>query len=522
MPASQSERPELLATQRLHHAFTAFADRPALVTATETLTYQQLGERVEAYRTTLRAAIPAGHSALIGFLTSDTADAYAALLAILLQGHAYVPLNPHHPLERNKRILDQAKLQWVLTATPRLSQALPHPDEGGYQLLAPATDKASFSTPTSVQPSGLAYLLFTSGSTGQPKGVPLHHRQLAAFLAAVLDDGLYDFTPEDRFLQTFELTFDLSIFSTLVPLCVGACCYVLPNEGIGPLKVYEWLEDHAITVCLMVPSVLAHLKPYFAEIELPSLRYSLFCGEALPYALATAWHQCCSSAQLENVYGPTEATIFCTRYPVAAPLAAQEQRHGVVAIGTPLTGMQCLLLTETGDVLGPDSREVMGELLLIGDQVTTGYWHNPSKTAAAFRTISWQGEQVAAYRTGDLAAFNARGQLVYLGRTDAQVKIEGYRVELGEIEHHIRQHTGQDQAAVIAVPNANGRMLLQGFTEPFAGEVDAVLEALKNSLPPYMLPRSLTILDALPLNANGKIDRVALRQLVHTATPDSA
>jgi len=505
------------------HAFLDAAlqhpQRPALHTRDIETTYADLLHPVQHIRQAL--ATHALGAQRIGLRTGDSLLTYAGLLAIMGNGAAYVPLNHHNPAERTAAILADADLQLVLsdTADPVLDTACAaagvpvlRTDGLGLAAPAPSPDQLAHLLPG---PDHMAYLLFTSGSTGRPKGVPLYHRNVSAFFAAV--QPLYNITPADRVVQMFELTFDLSVFSTFAPLTQGACCVVVPERGVSYLSIAATLEEQAITVALLVPSVLNYLRPYFDELELPHLRLSLFCGEALPQDLVEAWHRALPPAcVIENVYGPTEATIFCTRYVWHPQHSAAQAHHGVVPIGKPLPGMTCPVLdADTGQ---PQPHGQPGELALSGPQVTTGYWRNPDKTQAAFVPAETSALGVAYYKSGDRCFVDADGDIIYAGRMDHQVKIDGYRIELGEIEHHARQHLGTGVAvAVVAVPQADGKLQLALFHEA-PDHPEATLRAhLQAQLPPYMQPRTITPLAALPLNLNGKIDRPALvaAQLAH-------
>lgn len=508
----------------IHRVFKAARQYPeavALVAGEETLTYTDMMRRITAIRLKLRELeTKFGHQERVGVLTGADAWTYCALLALLAERSAYVPLNRHNPDARNLQVIEEAGIS-ILLVSKRSDEvdALVMKSVDLRQVVglseldtAPNPD---FSFPETHTSENLAYLLFTSGSTGKPKGVPIHWGQLDAFVKAVLDAGTYDFRHTDRFLQMFELTFDLSIFSYLVPLCVGASVYVLPDDGMVALGVYDMLEEQRLTVALMVPSVLGHLAKYLDEIELPHLRWSLFCGEALPHSAATQWAVAAPNARIENVYGPTEATIFCTRYPFHPDQSAVEQVHGTVPIGKPLPAMSLCVIDAAGKVL-PEGQE--GELCLMGPQVTTSYWENPDKTAASFITIDYKGQMTPAYRTGDLARVNPHGNYVFLGRNDSQVKIEGYRIELGEIEHHVREFIGHPMCAVVPVANAAGQHTLHLFVEERPGlDIHQLFTHLRHHLPTYMLPRETTPLGALPLNLSGKVDRAKLKELAASA-----
>jgi D-alanine--poly(phosphoribitol) ligase subunit 1 len=508
--------------ERVLRAVRQYPQRPALVARGQVYTYEQFFRYVTAVRQEIRRQESnLGHQERIGLCTADDVWTYAAIIALMCERSAYVPLNRKSPEARNLSIVEDAELKVVFMSdrTPEFDQLQrASPD------MRSVVEMARLTLPDAIEnqffeehePTNLTYLLFTSGSTGRPKGVPIHQAQLKAFVDAVVDGGVYDFRPDDRFLQMFELTFDLSIFSYLIPLCVGACVVAVPESGIGHLKVYETLEDEQITVALMVPSVLAHLQSYFPEIELLNLRWSLFCGEALPHSLAAQWANCVPRAHIENVYGPTEATIFCTRYRFHEAQSRLEQVQGVVPIGKALAGLELCVLPTNGS-LHPLPEGSQGELALIGPQVTTGYWHLPERTAAQFVPLDWKGTHRMAYRTGDLAKVNPHGNYVYLGRTDNQVKIEGYRVELGEIEHHVRLFTRHGLCAVVPMPTESGGTILHLFVEPFDGATGRLMEHLRQQLPVYMVPRHLHLLDNLPLSLAGKVDRPALKLMTADA-----
>jgi acyl-coenzyme A synthetase/AMP-(fatty) acid ligase len=307
----------------------------------------------------------------------------------------------------------------------------------------------------------------------------------------------------------FDLTFDLSIMSAFTAPLIGASSYIPAAKGAWYLDVQRTMEKERITVALMVPSVLAFLQRYFEEIQLPDLKYSMFCGEALQVSLVTEWAKCIPNARIFNVYGPTEATIFCTSYEV--PRNGEVLSHrGVVSIGTALPGTELLILDEN---LRPiTATGETGELGLAGAQVTDQYWHNPQKTADAFVRVS-NGEALPVYKTGDLA-FEKDGNFFYCGRSDYQVKIAGYRVELGEIEYHASQTHGAESTAAIAKPDASGNYVIHLFVQAKDGMEPAALAEyrahLSRALPSYMVPHKIHVMGALPLNQNGKIDRKQL------------
>ncbi len=450
----------------------------------------------------------------IGVLTSDGVQTYAAILAILANGGTYVPINSNSPIARNQSIVDEAGITGLVydpadESISRMAAGL----GVGRKILPlrfatiPKGDSLHFRGEDVSNP---AYLLFTSGSTGKPKGVPIGHENLNNFMAVMLDSGIYDFHAADRFLQMFELTFDLSVMSLFVPLSIGACCYVVPDSSFGAATILKVLEEYEISAALMVPSMLVFLEPYLeTKIRLPSMRHSMFCGEALPDSLVQKWQLAAPNSTIENLYGPTEATIFCLRYlwdPAASPAAAV---NGIVPIGTPLPGTDVLLADEFGQPISESG--VKGELLLMGAQLATGYWQDAEKTAAAFINVGDKPEAIRAYRTGDLCSLNAQGDFIYHGRIDSQVKIDGHRVELGEIEHHVRDVLNRSNIAVVAA-SKGGRNFLALFVEESEIDLQEVTNALKARVPGYMIPTRLECIDKLPLNLSGKVDRPILRK----------
>jgi D-alanine--poly(phosphoribitol) ligase subunit 1 len=440
----------------------------------------------------------------IAIFTENTIYTYASVLGILSCGACYVPLNHHNPVERNRGIIDDAGIKVLLYSEE---------DEKAHDLSGSGpvgTECRALNTrvrpaavrldPIDQAPSDLCYLLFTSGTTGKPKGVPIYQRNLSAFLDMMLESGRYDFTSSDRFLQMFELTFDLSVFSFLVPLSVGASFCPIPRKEMAYLEVAEVLQRRQITVALMVPSVINFLKPYFGEISLPEMRYSLFCGEALYHETLCSWANCVPNAKIENLYGPTEATIFCMRYEWQRGETSHPQGKGIVPIGRPMEGMDAVKLND-------NSEDEEGELCLRGEQVTLGYWNNPSKTAEVFGTTT-DGERF--YRTGDLCKIDRDGSFLFLGRIDNQVKIDGHRVELEEIEFHARAFCGDQQVIAAARRSEVGSHVILLFVEGENDVREGMREHLRKHLPEYMVPREMITVSRFPLNSNGKIDRKAV------------
>lgn len=518
-----------------------FPDRPALQIGTEVRTYSALRDRAAAIAATLDALAPADEERLTAVFAARSTTAYAGILAALFRGHGYVPLNPGFPTDRTQAMLVRSGCSTVIVdnnAAKQLDEVLAGV-ETNLLILLPDTDDASdwalrwpshrFVTAGDLRPStdwragpvdpnGIVYLLFTSGSTGQPKGVMVAHRNVTHFVDAMVER--YAVTEADRLSQTFDLTFDLSAFDMFVTWEAGAClCVPTAAEKALPGR---YVTDAGLTIWFSVPSTavlmsrLRLLKPG----RYPALRYSLFCGEALPIEVIEKWADAAPNSTLENLYGPTELTIACTLYRWNREHSPAESELGVVPIGEPYPGMKVLVVDEQLREVAPGET---GELLMTGPQLTLGYYRDVERTAAAFLVPPDQTE--VFYRTGDRVRRPLPGKpLTYLGRIDNQIKIQGYRVELGEIEEILRQEAGVDVAIAIGWPvTASGADGVVGFLGAADADVDAVRARAIGRLPPYMHPSSLRLMPEFPLNSNGKVDRKALLRMLeqeaHGAQP---
>lgn len=514
-----------------------FPDRPALQLADETFSYRQLRSRASRLASTLSRHASASGPALTGVFGHRSVTAYAAVLAGLLRGHGYVPFNPNFPTDRTRSMLIHSDCRSIIVdahGARQLDEVLAGVEN---ELLLLLPEQEDVSAPSGrwpqhrflgardlqdagavpqaiVDPGGIAYLLYTSGSTGQPKGVMVAHRNVTHFVDAMVER--YEVTEHDRFSQTFDLTFDLSAFDMFVAWERGAClCCPTQSQKLFPGK---YITDCGISIWFSVPSTavlmsrLRMLKPG----KYPGLRYSLFCGEALPIEVMQNWGEAAPNSILENLYGPTELTIACTVYRWDSARSPGECEHGVVPIGEPYPGMRVLVTDE-------QQKEVaigqVGELLMTGSQLTLGYYRDPARTAASF--VVPPGHSDVYYRTGDRVRRPRPGQpLVYLGRIDNQVKIQGYRVELGEIEAVLRQEAGVEVAIAIGWPlTASGADGIVGFLGTEAADTEAIRRRVIARLPPYMHPSEIHPIGEWPLNANGKIDRKALRAMLAADNP---
>ncbi len=465
-------------------------------------TYAELGARISQIRAAIKSTIPAEEK-LVGVVANDDLGTYAALLSLWAEGRAYLPLTPEAPVDRNARITASAGVKYSLCSD----------DNTGFLTCKAVRTDALPEVPLNVTfpdhaEEDLAYVLFTSGSTGEPKGVPITRGNLAASIDAFQALGI-PFTTADKCLQMFELTFDVSVICYLVPLLHGACVYTIPKNEIKYVYVAGLIEEHEITFALLVPSIINYLRPYFDEIQCPAMKHCLFTAEALPLDVTMEWSRCIPNARIMNLYGPTEHTIFCTHYTVD-PSGANKEMNGVVSIGRAMYGSVIVVMDDERRILPPNEK---GELCLAGGQLTPGYWQDPEKTAQAIFHMEYNGVMQRFYRTGDLCTIDAQGDAMYLGRLDHQVKIQGYRVELSEIEHHARAFLVRTNAVALAVTNYKGINEVTLAIEGPESGTGPLMAHLREKLPTYMVPTRIRFVTAFPLNANGKTDRNALRAL---------
>jgi len=440
----------------------------------------------------------------IGIVEKDDIETYASLLAVLLSGNTYVILNPHNPVSRNNTIIQSTDIQLLLQSdSTDLNINVPK------HLKLICTESSSSNNilrdlKISAKDEDLAYIIFTSGSTGIPKGVPISHRNLNAFYEAYssLD---FDLNHNDRMLQMFDLCFDVSIVSTLYPLTVGACIYTIPQNGVKYTQVYELLEDKELTFAAIAPSLLSYLQPYFEEINLPYLKYLILTAEASNWNLLSQFVPCIPNANLVNLYGPTEATIYCTAYHLDPKNV--HTYNGMLAIGKPFKSMHTLIIDDNLQIIPKGEK---GELCIAGAQLMEGYWKDPKKSKEVFVELNCFGVPTRYYRTGDICFMDEDDCIHYCGRKDYQVQIQGFRVELNEIEHTVRQYHPNGSNVVIAKPNQIGNQELHLFLEKYEGEDTVLMDYLKEKLPIYMCPKNIYGINELPLNSSGKIDRKKL------------
>ena len=505
-----------------------FPDRPAVVVQGAALSYRRLRETAIRIAASIQAHQKDPSTPLTAVFAHRSATAFAGVLGALLAGNGYVPLNPTFPVARTRLMLERSQCRSIIVDAGSLRQvdALLDGEYGQLLVIAPDLEDpqhyrerwpqhvfvgledlegcAAWREPTQGW-DAIAYLLFTSGSTGAPKGVMVAHRNVTSFVDHIADR--LEVTEHDIFSQTFDLTFDLSAFDMFVCWGRGAClCCPSQKTLINP---GQFIRGHGLTVWFSVPSTVSLMNQMglLKPGGFPSLRLSLFCGEPLPVSCADAWLRAAPNSVLENLYGPTELTIACTSYSWRPEQSASESELGIVPIGFPHPGMNTLVVDESLNEVNPG---VEGELLMNGPQMSLGYWKDSEKTSSAF--VVPPGRTEIFYRTGDRVRRPLRdGPLKHLGRIDSQVKILGHRVELGEVEAVVRQTSGSDGVVAIGWPaTLSGYGGIEVFIEGQSLDVNRLRNAVASRCPDYMVPRRWHVLSRLPRNVNGKLDRKAL------------
>ncbi|THA59954.1 amino acid adenylation domain-containing protein [Streptomyces sp. A0958] len=487
-PNSPAPEPGLLG--RFLQGLGLSPDGTALKAGGREHTYRALDLAARTLAGTLLARSPGADR--VGVLAHRGERAYAGFLAGLYAGAAVVPLNPDYPAERTRAMIEAARVTVLVVddageaCLPALGDALDGVTVVGRETGEPLT------RPVPVRPEDPAYIMFTSGSTGVPKGVPVSHGNVLHYLRCVQDH--FGFGTDDVFSQTFNLTFDLAVFDMFAAWGCGASLVVVPPGAYTRLPAF--LTRHRITVWFSVPAVVPLLRRSGALTAgaMPTLRHSLFCGEALLREDAASWQAAADGSAVHNLYGPTELTISCTLHRWDPALSPALCVNDVVPIGRPHPGLRVHLHRDGGEAAGT------GELCVSGPQMVTGYL-DPADDRG--RYLSHGGERW--YRTGDLVRTLPDGQLAYIGRLDHQVNVGGVRMELREIDQALRRCAGVDEAVTLV---AGG--VLRAYVTGAAANPAALREELGSILPRELIPRRIERLAAFPLNANGKVDRPAL------------
>jgi amino acid adenylation domain-containing protein len=495
----------------LRGAATANPNGVAVVDGDRRFTYAQLdawSDRIAEQLTGVGVA----RGDRVGVHLTKSAEAVAGIYGVLKAGGCYVPLDPQAPVTRLSGIATDAGIQ-VLVTDGRASGVALAEAAAVRSVVVPDPRRvreagAVFRPAVEVAANDLAYVLYTSGSTGAPKGVMLTHGNGLAFIRWAVSE--FALTEDDRLSSHAPLHFDLSVFDLYAAAAAAATVVLIPaRELIFPVELATLIRRERLTVWYSVPSALMLLlrQGALAPGCFPDLRLVLFAGEVFPIPALRATTALVPAARFVNLYGPTETNV-CTWHEVSEPLVDDDP----VPIGRALPGVRTVVLTTAGEPARPGES---GELLVGGPTVMRGYWGDPGRTAAAL--VQPPGGGAPMYRTGDLVCVTAAGNLLFLGRRDHQIKTRGYRVELAEIEAALHRHPAVAECAVIAIPDnlITNRIVACVVIQREAHGRD-LARVCRDRLPRYMVPERFEILGELPRTSTNKIDRKALVAMVTT------
>jgi amino acid adenylation domain-containing protein len=508
-------------------------DATAIVMGGERLTYGQLEVSSNQLAHVLRqSGCKLGDRVCI--LVPKSPAAIVSMIGILKAGCMHVPIDTATPAKRIRHIFESCENRWVLaggSVSPLLDELLAEsslrartsvgwldPEAPSATNFSPEFSLAhlnaapSHAIPQQRTSNDGSHILFTSGSTGVPKGVVITHSNVSAFVAWALKHYGIDHT--DRFSGHTPFHFDLSTFDIFGAITAGAQLHLVPAEtALLPPKLAQFIRNSELTQWFSVPSVLNYLAKFDSvkHHDFPSLRRVLWCGEVLPTPALMYWMERLPRVHFSNLYGPTEATIASSYYDVTL---CPTDPKAAIPIGRPCDDEQLLILDDKLQPLPP--REI-GNLYIAGAGLSPGYWRDPEKTAAAFLSDPNNPALPGRlYRTGDLAWQAEDGLIYFVGRADTQIKVRGYRIELGEIETALNSVGSLRECAVVAIPTDNfgGWMICCAYVAREGDQVslNTLREHLKKLVPNYMFPARWMAYDVLPKNPNGKIDRPRLKE----------
>jgi amino acid adenylation domain-containing protein len=508
-------------------------DAPAVLDGEREISYVEL-ERQANRLANLLLALGVQRGERVGIYLDKSIESVVAIYATLKAGAAYVPLDPQAPPARLGYIAADAGVRVLVSgcekqaAWPALTAHAPALQSIVVLNGAPSTASngvrtltlsdvlaASDSSPrVRVVECDLAYILYTSGSTGAPKGVMLTHRNCLAFVEWAVEE--FALCAEDRLSSHAPLHFDLSTFDLFAAAAAGAAVALVPAQAsVFPSEIRRFIESTGITVWYSVPSILAMLviRGGLETGALPTLRTVLFAGEVFPTGYLKRLVELLPHVRFANLYGPTETNV-CTWWEVSE---LPEDLSETIPIGRAIANVDTFLVTDDGRLAEPGE---VGELYVRGPTVMQGYLGDPEKTASRLVADPF-GEVLdqLVYRTGDLARETAGGDYSFLGRRDNQVKSRGYRIELGDVEATIQAHPAVTECAVLAVPDDLVGNRLHAYVAAGVQELEPALDAFcAERIPAYMIPERFEVSDVLPRTSTGKIDRSALAARLVTGT----
>jgi amino acid adenylation domain-containing protein len=512
--------------QLLSEAAGRFPEKTAVWAQSRTLTYRELEERSSQLAHLLRArGVKNGDR--VGLYFSKSVESVVSMFGVLKAGAVYVPLDPHAPVRRIEYIIGNCGLKALITTQSKLQDLSTDLLRGnGFILLLDGSNGTlpghviswdSLAAFPSAEPpfcdsieTDLAYILYTSGSTGDPKGVMLSHRNALTFVDWCAET--FRIRSEDRLSNHAPHHFDLSVFDIYNSIQAGATVYMVSEDvALFPASLAAFIEEHGISVWYSVPSALVYLILH-GDLEhhsLKSLRLILFAGEPFAIKYLRQLAEIVPSAELYNLYGPTETNV-CTYYRVDRSTLPHINQ---LPIGRACSNTEVFAVTEDDKFIVPGET---GELYVRGPSVTNGYWGDPGKTAKAVLMNRFQTHfSESIYRTGDLVTLDSQGEYCFIGRRDSMIKSRGYRIELGEIEAALYAHAAVKETAVAAIPDEKIGNRIKAFVcthRPGMVTKADLQNHCASRIPRYMIPELIEFCDSLPKTSTGKVDRKRLSQ----------
>ncbi len=491
------------------------ADRPAVISSMRQLNYKELYEQAEKLAATLlQAGMKKGD--IIAIYKKKGLEQIVALTAVLLAGGAYLPLNTEAPIQRNQNIIDKSGAAIVLTDVENIEEESSSQKENNIFKNVQILDvESALNSELSsgdlehhmTKPSDLAYIIYTSGTTGEPKGVAIEHRGV---VNTILDiNQRLNINENDRSIAISDLSFDLSVYDIFGMLSAGGAI-IIPDESLvkEPSEWKRLIEENDVTIWNTVPMFMQMLLEYLQYHpfeKASSLRYILMSGDWIPISIREEIEQYIGECKVYGLGGATEASIWSNIYLIEEI----DPKWRSIPYGKPLSNQRYYVLNEQ---MMDCPYDVIGDLYIGGEGLAREYWHNPEETEKSFTTHPETGERL--YRTGDKALYMRDGNIEFCGRRDGQVKLGGFRVELGEVNHVLCEHEKVKQAESIVV---DGEILTFIVSNVSENNDDFMLElkrTLEEKVPHYMIPAEIQSLKKMPLTANGKVDRKALLSLV--------
>src|SRR5690554_793689 len=479
--------------EAFHDRFKKNVRDTAFCSGDDTFSYGAFVALVNGSRVMLESRPEFKRQQPVGVLCTERIETYAAIFAIWFSGGIFVPISREVPPVVLNELIDRYGIEILFSVDEEPAGI----NQGKIKVIQNSGKVAKEELPLhNWKKNDRMYILTTSGSTGVPKSVPISLMNVQSFIEGFIE--LYpELSANDNFLQTYELTADAAFTGYIIPFMLGAAVFSVPATGFKPFNVVRILSEKPISWVQVTPSLLACLQPFFQSLYFDHIKHFHFGGEALPADLVEEWRRHVPNAEISNVYGPTETTITATIYKLL-PGDMIKARNGVVSIGKPLKKVETFISKRT-DV-------DYGELLIAGDQVMENYLFEAKQS---FKVLEEKGR--AYYPTGDFVDIDQEGFLYYYGRKDEQVKINGYRVDLVEIENKVRSviAPGKNIAAAV-IEKLAGLNQLVVFVEGYEGNGREIIQQLNTVLPHYKIPDKIVGVTIFPVSSSGKTDKKIL------------